>query len=264
MNFLTLDFLVKGLNDPYVIKQSPTFYEDIKLALASLDVKGHTSASYLYQELRHQRNTAYGYTTEHIKLIYKILEKHTRSDIFAAKQADYPMYSSAVPIALAAYKEVYGIKYSSWWLDYPAMNKRLLGRSLQDIHTVRDYLKDVSANPRKYYENYYEGPGMEIDCPDPFLDESQVHLRKIALSDNTIPSRDFGAIKYAYPEDHALGRHKLPKLYWCMLTQTWIFDPAVRHPDMITDLLDWDNHPEPLGKLTPNSLAPKSYISLDW
>jgi hypothetical protein len=35
-----------------------------------------------------------------------------------------------------------------------------------------------------------------------------------------------------------------------MLTQTWIFDPKIRHPNMITNLLDWDKPAKPLEELT--------------
>jgi len=254
MSFLTLDFLKNGLEDPSLIKQKPTFLEDIKPAIASLNPKNNLSSYGLYTELSLNRNTAYGYTVEHIKLIYQILEKYSRSEIFLGRQVDYPMYSSAVPLALAIYKEVYGIKYSSWQMDYERMNRRLVGKALLEIWKVTRHFNDISANPEKYYENpHWEDEGKELQCPDPKLDYlAHSELRTIALAQGTVSSKDFGGIKYAFPEDHVLGKNNLPKIYWCMLTQTWIFDPRYRHPDMITCLFDWDNPPEPVTDTTLN------------
>lgn len=260
---LNLSFLKEAVENPKVLKSDKSWMSHIKPILASVKFKNVVSSDSLFQYLKQDIELANGYTTEHVRLIYTILANHNRSDYLppSITQVSAPQYSAAVPIGLAAYREAHGIKYSTWKLNNPFMDAALLGKSLADILRVRSYLINLSENGPVIKNDSEVGNQEALDSMgtsssekneviDPFDTANQAEWRKSALGNGTINSRMVTSIKRVFGSGHPLGNTLLPKFYWYMLTQTWIFEPKIRHPDMITNLLDWDTPAEPLDSFT--------------
>jgi len=261
---LSLSFLQRANEDPALIRsEDPNWLSHIRPVIAM-----HTPATYrldkLYDELlldnvlgEHNGEII---TNEHLQLIYTILGKYSRSELLPKKmtQTLYPQYSAAVPIPLLAYKERFGVKYGSWVLNHEFMVDAVMGSQLKDVIKVTRYLKEL-LNPSKPDlpssdseigdQEYADSMGYELpkvyDPIDVFDFETQREFRGLATSDGNISSTAYTGLR-RFMGGHPLSNITLSKFYWCMLTQTWIFDPKIRHPNMITNLLDWDTPAKPL------------------
>ena len=270
MKTLELNFLKEAMEKPNLIKQDKAWLDHIKPYLAAIkptfikDGWNNYSAEDFFVSLgtRDKREVvtlADGRkaTIEQLQLIWKILGTTSRSDILASSmsQIEFPQYSAAVPIGMLALKETYGIKYSQWDLHskHPksdVFNAMLLGKSLANIPQVRQHLNSI--HPNAMYEEEDEQAedhhpdDAGYDCFDP---QQQLLWRKQILRDGMVKSTEYAKLAKLFPNIHPLGYHTVPKIYWCMLTQTWIFDPSIRIPSMITDIEDFDTLPKPLEEI---------------
>jgi hypothetical protein len=275
---LEIDFLRKAVDHPKLIKNTDKdWLTHVKPILASvrpnIELNRNTRISMLelFDFLSTDRSLDGGYTTEHVRLIYKILAEHNRSDYVASQSKD-TQYSSAVPTAMAAYRDKYGIKYSSWIHDAPWMAIALLGKSLSEINITRDYLESLNESVTRTYDSeigdseYEDSLGISSSRHEPidvFDFDYRVDLKLNATRDGTILDTGYATIKRVFTSEHPLGSQHVPKFYWHMLTQTWIFSPSVRHKDMITNMQDFDAV-DP--SLTPMTLLkdPKPTLSSGW
>jgi hypothetical protein len=265
---LSLSFLQRANEDPALIRtEDPHWLSHIRPVIAMLKPKTF-SLDKLYEELLEPltlgEHNGEIITTKHLQLIYTILAKYSRSDLLPKKmtQTLYPQYSAAVPIVLLAYKEQFGVEYKNWKLNHDFMTSAIMGNQLKDITRVTNYLKGL-INPRKPDlpnsdsevgdQEYADSMGYELpkvyDPIDVFDFDTQLEFREYATQEGNISSTAYTGIK-RHGGTHPLGNSLLTKFYWCMLTQTWIFDPKIRHPNMITNLLDWDKPAKPLEELT--------------
>lgn len=257
---VSLPFLVAARNDPKVLNQTSAWLTHIRPVLALAKPK-ELSTSALLELLKIDQELGIVHkvviTNKHLQYIYAILALHSRSE-YITSSITTPEYSAAVPIALQAYKEHWGIKYSRWNLDNDYMNAAVLGKGLRDLLKVRDYLIDINsqfaspANDSEVGDSEYEDSlGISSkESYNPFDPKQQKLWRAQTTANGEIKSTMYSRLKRVFPAAHPLGSTNVPKIYWCMLTQTWIFDPRVRHPDMITDLLDFDNLVDPLEEFT--------------
>jgi hypothetical protein len=261
---LSLSFLQRANEDPALIRsEDPNWLSHIKSVIA-MHKPATFSLSKLYDELLQEgelgEHNGEIITMEHLRLIYTILAKYSRSDLLPKKmtQTLYPQYSAAVPIVLLAYKEQFGVEYKKWKLNHDFMNLAVMGSQLKDIVRVTEYLKSL-VNPEKPDlpnsdsevgdQEYADSMGYELPKVygpiDVFDFETQREFRELATSGGNISSTAYTGLR-RFMGGHPLSNITLSKFYWCMLTQTWIFDPKIRHPDMITNLLDWDTPAKPL------------------
>jgi len=273
MKSISLSFLKQAVNDPEVIRQQdPSWLTHIKPVIVMQPTDFNMQN--LYDSL--QENNELGehngeiITTRHLRYIYAILKTHNRSDILPKKmtQTLYPQYSSAVPLVLTAYREQFGVKYSQWLANNEYMASAILGKQLQTLPEVYKYLVSLK-NRRPEFENntelgdeeYLDSMGIETpESIDVFDIEVRRELREFTLDGGNLQSTAYTALKRYHPS-HSLGSANLSKFYWCMLTQTWIFDPKVRHPDMITHLTNIDKLVEPLEEFT--AAKPVEGLTLD-
>jgi len=260
---LALSFLQRAYDDPALIKtEDPHWLSHIRPVLAM-----HKPATYrldkLYDELLVD-NVLGEYngeiiTNEHLQVIYAILAKYNRSELLPKKmtQTLYPEYSAAVPIPMLAYKEHYGVEYKNWKLNHEFMTLAFMGTQLSDIVGVTRFLESLneqvdipSSNSEVGDQEYADSIGHTTIGPiDVFNIETQRDFRNHATENGFFKTVSYTGLK-RYGPSHPLGSHSISKFYWCMLTQTWIFDPKIRHPNMITNLLDWDTPAEPLEEFT--------------
>lgn len=238
LKFLTLSFLRSAVQSPSLLKEDTAWITHILpvLALAKPSTVSFKGLRELLEEDIELGEVADEIiTTKHLRYIYTILRDVSRSNMLAKAmpQTKYTQYSAAVPVGMLAYKQAFGVPYSRWMLVPPSnaketwMMEAMLGSGLSKILTVTEYLK-------------------HLDAVNVFDRDTMLDFRS-AYDDN--PS--YTAIKSGQPKSpNPLHMGKVPLFYWCMLTQTWIFHPSVRHPDMITNLLDWDTPAEPLIEFT--------------
>jgi hypothetical protein len=186
-----------------------------------------------------------------IRLIYQIVGTIERSKILP-KHKDFtqtkkPQYSAAVPWILYAYKFTHGIEYDKWILDHEKLNDWVLGTSLKDYFKIRAYLMD-GINHHEYEIDSEAGEiGLEewrasngIITPEniyPLKTENRIQYREKSIYDpikeEYVSPLDFKLVKNRYTGGR-LSSQNIPKFYWHMLTQTWIFDPSIRTPNMVT------------------------------
>ncbi len=260
MKFLKLDFLDKALVDPKLIKQDKDWLTHIRPAIA-LVKPSRVNPKLIADIVKENKDNVLGIvggteiTGMHIIRILQILHEYPRSELVSDPQTEVPHYSAAVPIGLLAYKEHHGKPYSVWKgtsIFEPWIFRALVGPALADIDIVTDYLTDLPN--KKPIENetevgdqeYADSLGTELsEAVYPFDHEQQLIWRELALRDGMVKTANYGKLGRVKPSD-PMGSDYFSKFYWCMVTQTWIFDPSIRHPDMITDLSNWDNAVTPL------------------
>ncbi len=137
------------------------------------------------------------------------------------KQTAQPHFSAFVPLILAGIKRYQEVPYSQW--------------SREGLEAVMP--KDL--------EEACVTSWPEIET------EELLHLRQEGLLVRTGPRegtlRDPKTSWKLYGiRDTLLGG--LPNYTQVQIAQIWVCHPDLRHPDMITNPLDWDRHPEPLIK----------------
>jgi len=260
---LALSFLINAYDDPALIRtEDPHWLSHIRPVIA-MHKPATFSLSKLYDELLLDGELGeYNgeiITMEHLRTIYAILAKYSRSDLLPKKmtQTLYPQYSSAIPIVLTAYREQFGVKYSQWTPNNDYMKTAILGKQLETLPEVYKYLVSLKNRKPEFENNtelgdeeYLDSMGIETpESIDVFDIEVRKELREFTLDGGNLPGTTYTALKRYHPS-HPLGSANLSKFYWCMLTQTWIFDPKVRHPNMITNLLDWDIPAKPLEEFS--------------
>jgi len=262
MKSISLSFLKQAINDPSLIRsEDSSWLTHIKPVIAMQPTDYNMQN--LYNAL--QENNTLGefsgeiITTRHLRYIYAILKTHNRSDILPKKmtQTLYPQYSSAVPIVLAAYREQFGVKYSQWNPNNEYMRTAILGKQLETLPEVYKYLVGLKDRKVEFQndteigdEEYCDSLGIETpESIDVFDIEVRRELREFTLDGGILQPTAYTALKRYHPT-HPLGSANLSKFYWCMLTQTWIFDPKVRHPDMVTQLTNIDKLAEPLAEFS--------------
>lgn len=135
------------------------------------------------------------------------------------KQTGQPHFSAFVPLILAGIKRYQEVPYSQW---------------------SREGLEAVMPEDLR----------QACVTSWPEIDEL-LHLRQEGLLVRTGPKegtlRDPKTSWKLYGiKDTLLG--SLPNYTQVQMTQIWVCHPDLRHPDMITQPLDWDRHPEPLIK----------------
>ena len=257
MKFLELTFLKRALDTPEIVKEDKAWLTHIRpvIALAKPSV---VNLNKIAEFLRDNKSTELGkvgnvtITGDHIGTILKILAKSSRSELVKEPQTAVPQYSAAVPIGLLAYKEAYGTPYSRWadtLGSHELLTNALLGPALADIVSVRDYLLSINDYKPKIQNDTEMGDqefcdmnGIEVPADEYPLDpKSQLLWRDHALDYGRIKPTEYNKIRRFFGTNHRLGNGSLSKFYWCMITQTWIFDPSIRHEHMITDIENWDN-----------------------
>lgn len=283
MKTLQLSFLQEALANPKLLKQDRDWLTHIKPYLAAVKPRQFNSYG-KYDANAYFTNLGSGKITsvevngtevsiEVIKTIWRILAKYTRSEILPASttQIAYPQYSAAVPIGMAAFRDAYGIKYSSWDFDesspYTSMFKNmLLGRSLATIYQVGTYLNFIQGI-NDYYPEYAFTDELYVDdnntgfsfdpklykqedMEDPLDPKTQKKWRDQITKNGQVGTGEYSKLAKLYPNSHYLGYDNISKFFWCMLTQTWIFEPSVRHPDMITQFNqhDFDSLATPISE----------------
>ena len=147
-------------------------------------------------------------------LQYMRVFNHKNTSEYLDAQAKSPQFSAATPIVLAAYRQQLGIKYEQWDKADPLL-KRFFGPQMQWLFDPALSVPDLNDDEfREFRENV--------------LLERKTGLLKPATS-------------YKFESSGEPNFDKLPKMLRMMLLQTWIFHPSIRHPNMITDPLNWDN-----------------------
>lgn len=127
---------------------------------------------------------------------------------------------AAVPYMLLAYKHQFDIPYMAWdrndpWFGY------MLPQSLQWL--MEDYDIPTGLDYRAYRELVLYEAKNAVILP--------IHRYKFSRTGDA----DFDA---------------LPAMLKGMILQTWIYHPSLRHPNMITDIDNWDRLAEPLDSET--------------
>lgn len=201
---------------------------------------------------------------EVIRHIYRILGTLQRGQILpkSISQLSKPLYSGAVPWVLYAFKQQYNVSYSKWVFDSNEFfHKMVLGPSLEDyflvkynLETINDDVKAIeSASGECGVREYLESIGKpDFPMKEYYFDQDYLQeLRHKFLKEGMVSSKDY--TKFASLKSEAKINQALlgTKFYWCMLTQTWIFDPSIRNEHMVTSLFgDIDDVAEPLAPVT--------------
>ena len=262
MKFLELTFLKRALDTPEIVKEDKAWLTHIRPVIA-LAKPPSVDLNQIAAFLRDNKSTELGkvgnvmITGDHIGTILKILAKSSRSELVKDSQTTVTQYSAAVPIGLLAYKEAYGTPYSRWadtLGSHELLTNALLGPALADIVSVRDYLLSINDHKPKIQndtemgdQEFCDMKGIEVPIDEyPFDPKSQLVWRDHATNYGSVKPTEYNKIRRFFGTNHRLGSTNLSKFYWCMLTQTWIFDPSIRHEYMITDIENWDTLVPPL------------------
>ncbi len=282
---LEVDFLRAALENPSLIKTNDKDWLThikpvVTAARPTIEINKNTrlSMEQLFSFLGTSKVLEGGYTTEQVRLVYRILATHNRSD-YVVSQSKNTQHSSAVPIIMAAYRDKYQIKYSSWIHDHIGMSNAILGKTLSEVLEVKEYLDSLGKQAKRAQKTYDTEMGdseyedmLGIESPshepiDVFDFDFRVDLKNRATKNGSILDTGYATIKRVFKPDHPLGSEFLSKFYWHMLTQTWIFSPSIRHRDMITNLQDFDvldPSLTPLTNLEDKSNPSKKSSLLDW
>lgn len=210
--------------------------------------RGLYSATSVFELLA--KNEAYevngvNFTGEQLLDYYRAFYHFSTSE-YIDTQTRFPQFCSAVPIPLAAYKQQYGIKYSSWDKTDPLL-PRFFGPQMQWLFKLD-----------------------EIEIPQLTLDEVKEFRDQVLLERKTNTIKSVTSYKFESSGEPIFD--KLPKPLRMMLLQTWIFHPSIRHPNMITDPLNWDVLAEPWDIVeaisspvaTANTQVKKGELEFDW
>lgn len=185
------------------------------------------------------------FSGEQVLNYYRLFFNYSTSDYLDA-QTKTPQFCSAVPIPLAAYKQQYGIKYSSWDKADPMLH-RFFGPQMQWLFNLDDF-----------------------EIPNLTLEEVREFRDQVLLERKTGTIKPVTSYKFENSGEPLFD--KLPKPLRMMLLQTWIFHPSIRHPNMITDPVNWDILAEPWDIVdvintpvaSPNTQVKKAEIELPW
>lgn len=162
--------------------------------------------------------TPYGnISRNNIKGILAILNDVPRSKTLPGRAADHPQWSQLVPLWLAAYKHYKNIPYSAW---------------------IKDSMIGHMIGPSFY--------GEIISVPEDFrLDINKLaELRKEALTTKQGTSAITSPVRKGFymTED---WRVPINSKVAAIILQIWLANVQNRHEDMILDINNWDNIPEP-------------------
>lgn len=214
-------FLIPQLY-PFLAHIIPAKLENGKYSAASVLKK-------LAEDEEYEVNGAY-FSGSQISNFYKLFHFENVSTYVAA-QTSATHVCAAVPIVMAAYKTMHGIKYSSWDLE------EFNGTAIQ-----RFFNKQMSWIFNK-----------ELLVPE--LDRDKV----TALRERALLERKSGVVKpatsYKFEKTDDAEFDALPRMLKMLLLQTWVFHPQIRHEDMVTNLADWDTPMEPWDALDAQLLA---------
>jgi len=203
------------------------------------------------------------YSGDVIRLIFKILGSANRSDILPnkLKQTQKTLYSSAVPWVLYAWKHTYNTSYDNWEFDNEDMSDMVLGPALSNYFGIKDYLENINETALQVlseageigvqeYKDKIGKSNLDTTIYHPFDPKQRREWRREILSDYAFRPTEFAKLKALYKLSHRLGYTHINKFWWCMLTQTWIFDPSIRSPDMVTSFVSLGTIDPPLEEQT--------------
>jgi hypothetical protein len=180
------------------------------------------------------KNSQY-YTTYLSKYMEIMRSDSTYSSKSTVAQWKDPEWSSFAPLPLKAAKLSQGINYQVW--NHPETRRKVLINFMW--HTVSDWLLEQEekrstmvvspAGTWTYMCDYYQN---EYNYNAIFAGKSSYKLKVMpkAIDDET-------------GEDTTSDWRDLPRVYQHMMMQTWIFDPRIRHPDMILHPFNWSYVP---------------------
>ena len=140
------------------------------------------------------------------------------------KQIAQPEFSSLTPLILAGIKRYQGVAYSEW--------------SREGLEAVMP--EDLAEACVAQWP--------EISLSRLLQLRQEGLLVRSGIKEGTSKDPKSAWILYGINDSEIGLLNKLSRL---MITQCWVCHPDLRHPDMITDPLDWDRHPEPLIQTEP-------------
>lgn len=269
--FFSEVFLDEALKEPKIVKGDKDWLTHSIPYIAAVKTRDKSlKLSSLYTALA--EDTTYVVNgnkvpTSSIRKIYKLLGDVNRSEIVKQTMKEAPHYSSAVPWALYAFKTTYGVEYDAWEFDHIRMRELVLGKQLANYFQVQQYVNTINddviyhseQSGERGLQEYFEEIGIKnfdmkrYDFFDPaqrriwrdmYTEEGMVDpLAYMKLNPNNIA-----------PKGHKLRPALLDKFYWCMITQTWIFEPRIRADNMVTSLKGLSVFDEPLFDTKVNDI----------
>lgn len=176
---------------------------------------GGYSASSVFEYLNNRDTVDYvngTVKTDTIKAYIFMLHSMTTSTYLKPSQGKCTELSCAVPLALYAFKHQYDIKYMEWDHEDPLF-ARLVPKGL-------DW-------------------AIRAELPKYSIDEVRELRNRVLLERSSGTLKPLTAYKMEKSNDPQFDA--LPKLARFLLLQTWIYNPALRSPNMVTDVENWDN-----------------------
>lgn len=157
-----------------------------------------------------------------------------RTRLVTNSQVDHSEYSKAVPAILHAYKRIGKWEYSDWFIE-PELRLGM-GRDLEFLAKLK--LGEYSLDPN--WISWFDKDKLN----DIILKTCAGNIRLAFPNTIPVPGPDSG---------YSVGTWKdwslMPREFWPMLFQIWVYHPAARCEEMILDPFDWDAVPEPVHTL---------------
>lgn len=161
-----------------------------------------------------------------------IMKTYSRGNILGIKQSTPPgtEYCGLVPLVLASFKKYHDVPYSRW--DRDTINK-VVDKPLAEAMAWSGDVDDFSPE---------------------FLLE--IRAKTLTLKTGAKAGQVQNPITtFKIPTDPSMNG--MPKMLKLMLIQIWCAHPLNINQYMVTNPLDWDNHPEPLDGYILDELTVK-------
>ena len=217
---------------------------------------GHLDAQYDLYELLFEKPDQeidlgkYSVYTKDLAAFVVMDHTYTRG-YFAKPAASTAMVDTTncqgVPLALEGAKRLYNKKYSSWLKGIDLANKEDAWRL--DIFLPSDLCSielDEEGETKvmdtlgliRFYHN-------SIEFPIEVIQELRSRIANWQTAPNPrkiykLSQEEESATFFTYADYYNRCAHKMR----CLILRGWVWDEGVRNDDMITNPLDWDNHPK--------------------
>lgn len=188
-----------------------------------LSTSGGYSATSVFEQLNSTDTVDYVNGTvkcDVIKAYIFMLHSMNTSSYLKPSQGRCTELSCAVPLALYAFKHQFDIPYMAWDHEDPLF-PRLVPKGL-------DW-------------------AIRAELPKYSIDEVRELRNRVLLERSTGTLKPLTAYKMEKSNDPQFDQ--LPKLARFLLLQTWIYNPAIRSPNMVTSVTDWDALADPIDNV---------------
>lgn len=179
------------------------------------------------------------------KGLFGYLNTSPRGNIIEGTQNNFPEFSALVPLILAGFKKTRGVQYSEWDWMHPFMKVFVDNDLLEAVVVGRNLVpeKEDLIEAREYSLTVKSGSNI-----------GQIKA----------PTKQYTVTSKAFTTNPVLN--SLPRLRKVMDCQLWVAHPSTRVGNMILDVFNLDNMPEPLvqEKFVEPKVPEESTNDLSW